>query len=163
RSPEKLVAPRERELLFILKDRGANAEAWISAGIELGLLFLREGRLDEASARFEALEKETFSSLPDATRQAHFAGRLGRAIVRAHRDHDPHHPQAAQESVKLFIEALNANQPRLKPEEIRRFLMRHVELAQAASEALNRDAINGAVPPAQLNPLRSPRVLSKKD
>ncbi|HEY2911273.1 MAG TPA: protein kinase [Gemmataceae bacterium] len=171
RLPEKkLVTPRERELLAIVQDRSTPADSWTSAAIELGLLYLREGRLNEATARFEAMEKETFPAAPAATLSTRFAGRLGKAIVMAHRDNDPQHPKAAQESLQLFNEALTTPPPILlpkgkgdRPDAIRRFLIRHADLAQAAAEALNRNEVNGAKIAGQLNLLRSPRSLSKKD
>lgn len=170
RLPETLVAPRERELLAIVRDRSTAADTWTSAAIELGLLYLREGRLNEAAARFEAMEKESFSAAPVAQLSARFAGRLGKAIVMAHRDNDPQHPNAAQESARLFTEAL-ATPPSVllpkgkgnRPDAIRRFLMRHADLAQAAADAVRRNEMNGVKITGPLAALRSPRSLSKKD
>jgi serine/threonine protein kinase len=174
RTGEKLVPPRERELLAILKDRGTSPDNWIAASVELGLMLLREGRLDEATARFETMVVEVLPNAPYATGWSRFVGRLGKAIVMAHRDNDPQHSQAAQASVRLFSEALGSPVPmpatadkKAKVERLdamRAFLSRHVELAQAAAEAMNRNVVNGAKIPGQspLEMLRSPRNLRKE-
>jgi serine/threonine protein kinase len=158
--PEKIVTSRERELLAIIKDRSTTPDHWITTSIELGLLYLHEGRLDESSARFEAMEKEAFALAPIATNAAHVSGRIGKAIVLAHRDTDPQTAQAAaQESVKQFQTAL----PKGKGEGLRLLLFRHGELAQAAADALKRNEANGAKVPKELEALRSPKGLTKKD
>jgi len=175
RTADKIVAPRERELLAILKDRATTPDDWIAASIELGLMQVREGRLDAAAARFEAMEREQIPNFPAATSASRFAGRLGKAIVMAHRDNDPAHPQAASNSMSLFTAAMAT--PLLIPptakkevkferiEAMRAFLARHAELAQAAAEALNRNVANGAkIPQASpLELLRSPRGLLRKE
>lgn len=166
---EKLQSPRERELLAILKDRATSPDNWITAAIELGLLYLHEGRLDEAAARFEIMEKENFGT-PLATQSAHHAGRFGKAIVMAHRDNDPQFPQAPQTATRLFSEAvasaLTAPIPKIKGDRLdvlRMFLTRHPELAQAIADALNRNVANGAKLPPLLDALRTPKALLKRD
>jgi serine/threonine-protein kinase len=171
RPSEKLVSPRERELLTILKDRATTPDNWIAASVELGLTLVHEGRLDEANARFEIMEREQAPLLRDSAAFSRFAGRLGKAIVMAYRDNDPQFPQAAHASVRLFVEALGSPVPPLvspdkKPkveriDSMRAFLARHAELAQATAEAMNRDAANGAKIPTQLEVLRSPKTLRK--
>ena len=170
RPVEKLQSPRERELYAILKDRRTAPDNWIAAAIELGLLHLNEGRLDEAAARFEAMEKENFAAAQIARQTAQLAGRLGKGIVMAHRDNDPLYPQAAQNSTKLLLEAVNAPFPvpipKIKADRfdgIRLFLSRHPELAQATADALNRNAANGVKLPPPLEALRTPRALMKRD
>jgi eukaryotic-like serine/threonine-protein kinase len=169
RPAEKLATPRERELLATIRDRSTNADVWVSTAIELGLLYVREGRLDAAAARFESMEKELLGA-PVATQSAHLTGRLGKAVVMAHRDNDPQYSRAAQASVKLFQEAIAGPFPNPFPkakgdkfDAIRGFLVRHPDLAQAVADALNRNAINGVKLPNQLEQLRSPRSLSRKD
>ena len=167
---EKLQSPRERELHAILKDRGTSPDNWITAAIELGLRYLHEGRLDEAAARFEIMEKENFGPAPLATQSAHHAGRFGKAIVMAHRDNDPQFPQPHLTSTRHFTEAisaaLSAPIPKIKGDRLdvlRMFLTRHPELAQAIADALNRNAANGAKLPPLLDALRTPKALLKRD
>ena len=51
RSPEKLVTSRERELLALLDKRDVRSRDVVDHSIELGLLYVRERRLDEADAQ----------------------------------------------------------------------------------------------------------------
>jgi serine/threonine-protein kinase len=177
RSNQKLVAPRERELRTVLDARGTKGEEIVSASIELGLLYVRERRLDEAQARFEALERERLEG-PLVTDAALHCGRFGKAIVMAYRDSDPKFPQAAKESLKLFTDAINSPVPKDVPgavgpkvggkvdrvQRFQNFLLRYPELAQAVAEALNRNAANLPVPKlaATLEPLRTPRTFPRK-
>jgi serine/threonine-protein kinase len=186
--PDKLTTARERELLAVLKNRDTREDAWTAAGIDLGLLYLREGRLDEAAARFEALEKAVPVPPPVAA-EVHLggrlAGRLGKGVVLAYRDGDPRHPTAARDSVEAFQAALSGPIPagfaaggftpggakgkldkgNLPPVVLwaQSFLYRHPDLAQAVSEALTRDIANGVRLPAPLEALRTPRPPVRKD
>jgi serine/threonine-protein kinase len=175
RPPEKPTTTRERELLAVLNARGTKGDDWTAASIELGLLFLREGRLDEARDRFEAMEGEQLGA-PLATASARLSGRLGKAVVAAYRDADAP-AQAAQASIRLFTEAFTGPlpSPLLVPKGkadktervhlMQQFLARHPDLGQAVAEALNRDAVNTAPTrlPAQLEALRTFRGIPKKD
>jgi serine/threonine-protein kinase len=177
RPPDRVTTARERELAAVLKDRGTPPDAWNAAGVELALLHLREGRLDDAAARFEALEKLPANPLspPLATNEAHLAGKLGKGVVLAYRDSDPKHPAAAKESVEAFQAALAGPIPPgvVKAKEkgtlpppvvwVLSVLYRHPELAQAVSEALARDAANGQRLPPALEALRTPRAAGKKE
>ena len=168
RPPERPTTTRERELLAVLDKRDAKADDVIAASIELGLYYVAERRFDDADARFKKLEADKLEG-PLTIGMAHLAGRLGRAVVLAHRDNYP-------ESNKLFLEALNPAKGVGKldkadrgPQAVQAFLVRHPDLAQAVSEALNRNAANmaAATPkqtfPAQLEPLRSPRGMWKRE
>ncbi len=185
RPPDKLTTARERELVAVLNSRLTPADDWNAAGIELALLYLREGRLDEAVGRFEALEKAAQGpplapqGPPLATAEATLFGRLGKGVVLAYRDGDPRHPAAAKESVDAFAAALapqsfpgglvkvkfetGKGNPSQMVQWAQLVLSRHPALAQAVAEALTRDAANGARLPQMLEALRTPRVLVKKD
>ncbi len=172
----KLQTTRERELIDVLESRGTKGEDIVAASIELGLLYVRERRLDEAQARFEALEREHLGA-PLATESAIISARFGKAIVMAYRDSGPQFPQTAKESLKLFAAAVNSPIPKDVPgasgkpagkaeriQLVQRFLLRYPELAQAVAEALNRNAVNlGATRIANLEPLRHPRSGPKKE
>jgi serine/threonine-protein kinase len=164
RSPEKLTTPRERELLALVNHHATPPEKWVAASIDLGLLYLRDRRLDDAQARFEAMEKARLAG-PVVNAQAHLVGRLGRAVVLAHRDAaDP--AGAAGKSLKLFAEAVESPFPKVRAEKaatVQGLLVRFPDLGRAVAEALDRNAVNAGrekLPPA-LEGLRSPRGMGK--
>jgi len=146
RLPEKLTTTRERELIALLDRRGAGSQDVINHSIELGILYVREQRLDEADDRFKRLEEEKFPKEPYLTRTAAVTGRLGRGVVVAYRDS----PGAAQDSIDLFQKALADLFPKFSGkgdrsdrayQAIAPILFRHLDLSQAVAEALDRDAL----------------------
>lgn len=159
RPPERLTTPRERELLALINHRDTPPEKWVEASIELGLLYLEDGRLDDAQARFDAMERVRLG-LPGPTLQAHLAGRLGRATVLAHRDADDPAGAAAR-SLKVFAEAADALVPKKadKGGPAPPLVMRFPDLGRAAAEALDRNALNAGKEklPPNLEALRQPR------
>lgn len=180
RSPDKLVATRERELLDILASRQTRPEKVVNASIELGLLYLHGGRLDEASDRFAQLENEKFGLAisskkvdPDffSARYGSAAGRLGRAVVLAHRDT----PEGARQSNDLILNVVSDPFPRLSKFDKRErgvgpvsdFLLRHPDLGEAVADAINRNSATlGRTPPltpAALEQLRVPPRYGKKE
>jgi serine/threonine protein kinase len=171
RSPEKLVTARERELLALLDKRGAGSHDVINHSIELGLLYVRERRLDEADARFAKLEKEQFLKEMFLTRMAGITGRLGHAVTTAYRDG----PNAAQQSNELFLKVLAEPAGKIpgKADKFERgyqaiapILLRHLDLSQAVSEALNRNALahgKSRLEPNALELLRTPPKAGKKE
>src|SRR5437868_6381524 len=58
RPPERVVSTRERELLKKVRERGAKPTEVAEARIDLGLLYVKERRLDEAEQQFRELEGE---------------------------------------------------------------------------------------------------------
>ena len=142
--PDRLTTSRERDLLAALGSRETSAERLITASIEVGLLYLREHRLDAADRRFERLEKEQFAQ-PPATAAAHLGGKLGRAVVLAHRE------KGWLDSQKLFAEVM-PEPPKAGAKAIKeaqatvqathRFLLTHPDLFEAVAEALDRNAAN---------------------
>ncbi|MCE9563758.1 MAG: serine/threonine protein kinase [Planctomycetes bacterium] len=176
RSPEKIVPTHERELIAALENRNTTPDKLVRWSIELGLLYVKEHRLDEAEARFRKLESEQFSPIifpkkqdPDsvAARDASAAGRIGEAVVLAHRDT----PQAARASNDLVMRVIETPFPRFPlklggPDKglaaVEAFRLRHPDLGQALSDALNRNAImldKTKLEPGSLELLRTtPRV-----
>ncbi len=164
RLDERLITLRERELLTLLKDRDTRSDRIIDGYIELGLLYVRERRLAEARQAFEKLAEQNLDgpfSLQTLT--AERVGKLGVAIVLAEQD-------KADDSVKHFDAALKLPLPKLLPKEgrdplrvMQTILLQHPDLAQAVSNALNRDVANGSKLNASLEALRSPRGISRKE
>jgi serine/threonine-protein kinase len=168
RPPEKLVTTRERELLALLASRETRSEDVVGGSIELGLLYVKERRLDDADARFKKLEGESFPKELLLNRTVSMAGRLGQAVVLAYREG----PNAAQQSNDLFVKVLNEPFPKLpaKSEKgyqaVAGFLLRYPDLAQAVSEALNRNAAalgRTTLTPVALDLLRAPPKAAKKE
>ncbi|VTT97312.1 serine threonine protein kinase : Putative serine/threonine protein kinase OS=Gemmata sp. Wa1-1 PE=4 SV=1: Pkinase [Gemmataceae bacterium] len=172
RPPEKIVSTRERELIAALENRGTSPEKVVRWSIELGLLYVRERRLDEAEARFRKLEAEQFPATgplkkldPDAmaARDASAAGRLGEAIVLAYRDTEA----AAKASNELVVRVADSPFPRLPPKAgpfergaaaMEALRLRHPDLGHALADALNRNAAalgKTRLEPAVLEQLRA--------
>ena len=121
----------------------------IDYSIELGLLYIHERRFDEADARFAKLEREQFPREMYLTRSAGLTGRLGRAVVATYRDG----PNAPQQSNDLFLKALVEPFTKLpgKGDRYERgyqaaapILLHHLDLSEAISDALNRNAMASA-------------------
>ncbi|MCI0703531.1 MAG: serine/threonine protein kinase [Planctomycetia bacterium] len=166
RPPNKLTTTRERELLAVLNSEGTKPDDAIKASIELGLLYLKERRLTEATERFERLKAKA-SDWRDfqAARSANLAGRLGQAVVLAH-------DNKAQASNKLFLEVVTDPTPKFGPKGDRGgaavswLLLRYPDLSLAVTDALNRNAANlgkTKLEPDKLEQLRSPPRVGKKN
>jgi serine/threonine-protein kinase len=168
RAPEKLTTTRERELLAVLRSDVAKPDEITRASVELGLLYLQERRLPDATDRFGKLRQrgEEWRD-PIASRTATTAGRLGQAVVLAHED-------KAEQSNKLFLEVVNDPAPKLGPgvPKSDRFavsvswtLLRYPDLSAAVSDALNCNAANLGKPKLEtaLEQLRSPQRVGKKE
>src|SRR5262245_11779506 len=173
RPPEKLVTTRERELLALLASPDTKPEDVVGGSIELGLLYVKERRLDDARDRFEKLEQEQLATggPQPPVRTASMIGRLGQAVVLAHRDT----PNAAQQSNDLFLKVVNEPFPKSsgkfdKGERgypvVATALLRYPDLAQEVSDALNRNAAalgKTTLTPNALEQLRFPPKVGKKE
>lgn len=167
RPPEKITTTRERELLAVLNTEGTKPDDAIKASIELGLLYMKEHRLAEATDRFERL-KARGAEWRDAfaARTANITGRLGVAVVLAHESNK------AEASNKLFVELVTES-PKFGPggkseraaaAVVNWILLHHPDLSHAVSDALNRNAINlgkAKLEPAALEQLRTPPRFGK--
>jgi eukaryotic-like serine/threonine-protein kinase len=154
RPTEKLVTTRERELLALIGTRSSEPEVVqniLQGSIELGLLYVRQRRLDEANERFKKLEKEQFPGVPSVNRVVSMAGRLGQAVVLAYRDSKPP-ATSATASNELVMKVLNDPYPNAKQkdkidknyqtyQEVAKFLAKHPDLSQGLSDALNRNMV----------------------
>jgi hypothetical protein len=164
RTTEKMTTTRERELLAIVHSRDVKGDDVLAASIELGLLYVKEGRLDEADARFTRLAGDKLDGILSSL-AAGLAGRLGHAIVLAHQN-------SAEKSNKAFVEALTVGQLPKGPfpkgdrlQVVQNFLSKHADLAHAVADALNRNATNlnvSKLTPQALESLRSPRGILGK-
>jgi serine/threonine-protein kinase len=158
RPSEKITTARERELLALINHRDTKPDKLIEGYIELGLMYVRDRRLPEAKLAFEKLAEQKLDT-PQQTLSADRAGKFGVAVVLAHQD-------KADESVKHFDAALKGPPPKGKFDAMRvvqTVLLQHPDLAQAVSEALNRDVANGMKLNPQLESLRSPRGVTRKE
>ncbi len=168
RPPDKLTTTRERELLAVFSIEDPNPDDAIKASIELGLLYIKEHRLDDAEKRFKILrDKKLGDPRGPQARSANFAGRLGQAVVLAHKNE-------AEPSNKLFLEVM-ADAQKFTPggpkggdrsATLSWLLLRYPDLSSAVSDALNRNAANlgkAKLDPPALEQLRSPHRAAKKD
>jgi serine/threonine-protein kinase len=172
RPPDKLTTTRERELLAVLNSEATRPEDAIKASVELGLLYVKEHRLGEATERFERLKrKSTEWRDPIAARSANITGRLGLAVVLAHENNK------AEASNKLFLEVVTEPPPKFGGKfdgskgdrgaaTVSWTLLRYPDLSNAVSDALNRNAANlgkTKLEPPALEQLRSPQRVGKKE
>ena len=170
--PTEKLTTRERELIALISTRSNDPEVVqgiLQGSIELGLLYVRERRLDEANERFKKLEKEQFLGVPSVNRVVSMAGRLGQAIVLAYRDSKPP-TTSALASNELIVKVLNDPNPNAKQKdkveksfqaylEIAKFLAKHPDLSQGVSDALNRNMVTLSLTkldPPVLEMLRAP-------
>lgn len=152
RPPEPVVSVRERELKARMESRAAKPEEVFDAAAELGLLYVRERRLDDAEKLFEEMRQERPVGPKNRPPRSLLVGQLGRAVILAHRDR-------AKESADLFVQlSARPNQRGLET-----FLFSHPEFGQAVADALDRNAENLSPNklPAQLEWLRTPSGLTK--
>jgi serine/threonine-protein kinase len=162
RLPDRPTTTRERELLAVLNTEGTRHDDAIRASVELGLLYVRENRLDEATARFERLKGKAADWRDfQAARTAGVAGRLGLAVVLAHENR-------AEASNRLFLDVVGEQRPKLDRTgaTVHSALMRYPDLSQAVAEALGRNAANlgkSKLEPAALEQLRNPQRAGKKE
>ena len=158
RPPEPVVTARERELIAKRESRAATALEWFEASVELGLLYIKERRLDEAEKVFKEVELAK-SPRPLgkflAADLADVVGRFGQAIVLSQRD-------KAKESNDLFEKSIQA-QPRPLALARDKFLLDHPTFGQAVADALNRNAENLSLTklPDRLEWLRTPGGLTR--
>ena len=168
----KLVTTRERELTALIIAENTKPEDVVQASIDLGLLLFRERRLKEAWDRFEILENKL---LPERF-GASMAGRLGKAVVMPYLNEVRNEESTARASIKKVMDVLDDPYPKAKPKDkdkpekthfqlVAAFLMKHPDLAQAVSDALNRDMIVlklTKLEPPTLELLRAPPRLGLK-
>ena len=141
RAPEPVITTRERELRSLMKERSTKPLAYADAAVELGLLLVKEHRLDDAEKVFNELENEqNRAGIAKAKSPPGLVAKLGQGLVLAHRD-------KPVESNDQFLGGLG--NVRFTQGILDSFLLAHPEFAQAIAEAINRNAEN-LVPPAKI-------------
>jgi eukaryotic-like serine/threonine-protein kinase len=167
---EPAVTGRERALREQFESRQATPDQFLDAGVELGLLYVKEGRLDEAWEVFGSLEKERQDRVDRLQRQTYgnpfqMAGLCGKAVVLALRDK----PDTSDD---LLLQA-HSPLPRQRKDGpakakavgfvLQNFLLQMPDLSRAVSAAVLRNEENLAVAkkslPTTLLWLKSPASL----
>ncbi len=188
--PVKVVTAKERVLLAKWENPTARPADVLDAGIELGLLYVKDHRLDDAERVFNAVEVKHIDWTAEVAREkwadwtsdlpkkldgnplkrfienlSDVPGKLGRAVVLAHRDR-------AAESVDLFAAVVTELEkkpfakakPKLTFAEMLlvEFLKHHPDFAQAVATAMKRNETNlkGKVP-EKLEWLRTPEGIAR--
>jgi len=183
----KLTTTRERELLSLINAESTKPDDYLKASIELGLLYVKEHRSDDANNLFKSLENKRFKKAENDpvpgisafNSTAGMAGRLGEAVVLAYREPKLGKPvdnskaiDNARASCEMVMHVVNDPLPnaKQKPDKppfqvVSTFLMRHADLFQAVSDALNRNqGVLGSFKPDQqaLELLRAPPKLGTR-
>jgi len=138
---------RERQLVALVRENTdpkgqLDVMAGLKFSIDLGLIYLKERRLNEAEKFFQSLDR------PDQkTRQYRELGQLGKAMVYAFRDQP-------RESNKLFLAVL-------EDERTHKFVglrswYADPQMREMIAEALNYNFTNDPASPAVLEKLRHP-------
>jgi tRNA A-37 threonylcarbamoyl transferase component Bud32 len=120
--------------------------------LELGLLYLREGRLDEAEQFFKEIKSHGKDSHKPAPRWLENANNnlslIGQALVLAYRDQP-------RESNALLLKLYRAWQSQQHPNAPKGFWFHNPQMRQAIAEALNRNYLNAPQDfPPELEALR---------
>ena len=152
---ERVLSGRERELLALTNSRSAKPEQVAEAWLDLGLLYVKERRHDEADAAFKKLASDHAGTGPKLRAGLTLyaaAAVFGEAIVLAYRDQEA-------ESVTKFEAAVRNFPPRAGGDVVlRSFLLNRLPLTEAIVAALHRNAENlkpKKLPPS-LDVLKSP-------
>lgn len=190
RPPVKVVTAKERALLAKWDNPTARPADVLEAGIELGLLYVKEHRLDDAERVFKDVELKRIDWTADVAREkwndwisdmpkklegkflkqftenlADLPGKLGRAIVLAHRD-------KTSDSIEMFTAvvteldkkqfAKSKQKSTLSELLLVEYLKMHPDFAQAIATAMKRNEVNlkGKVP-EKLDWLRTPEGISR--
>ena len=156
--PAPLVSARETALREQWRTLAPHTRPHLEAGLALALLCLNERRLDDADRVFAEMDtppprpvKPGEYPLPVS---AGVLAKFGRAVVLAHRDQ-------ADESVKLFADAVQAIPKKDGWLAVEKLCFTYPEFGHAVGAAVDRDAENlkGASLPPTVARLRNPSAL----
>ena len=145
RPPVPVTSARERKLTGRTRDRTLKPAEYLTAMVELGVLYTQEHRPDDAQKVFNDLGQDSTGRTEQAV-----AARLGLAIVLAHRDRAKESNQAVADVVTGGGGAAQVV--------LDKVLFKHPDLGQALAEALHRNAENLGTPklPPAIEWLRTP-------
>lgn len=190
--PTRVITSQERSLVAKWENPRARPADTLDAGIALGLFYVRERRLDDAEKIFKEVELKRIDWTSDIARDklndwlkdlpkkiegagairrligdslGEIPGKLGRAIVLAHRDQHV----ASIEMFSAVVQELDRKpfargKQRHSISEMLtvEFLRQHPDLAQAISVAMNRNADNlKAKVPEKLEWMLTPTGLAR--
>ena len=172
RWPQELLATtRERVWKEAFESRNSTPDQFLHAGVELGLLYVREGRLDEAQEVFAALEKERPERMDRLQMRTYgnpfqMAGLCGKAVVLSRKDKPEVSDEALQQAHVPGVRPIKDGGPKAKSVGLvlQNFLLQMPELSKAVAEAVLRNEENLAaakktLPPA-LQWLKTPAALA---
>jgi eukaryotic-like serine/threonine-protein kinase len=156
----KIQTTRERDLISKIENRQTPSDEFLKASIDLGLLYIRESRYEQARKVFDELEKEKpdgrgpiAKSITGLLPQV-AAAKFGQGIVLAHQD-------KPDDSNAIFVQVVQSGGNRSAAIALHKLLLSYPELSQAISEAIQRnmDQQKGKKLPQQIEWLRSPSSL----
>jgi serine/threonine-protein kinase len=167
---EAFTSTRERGLKETFESRNSTPDQFLHAGVELGLLYVKEGRLDEAGEVFTALEKEHPDRMDRKMRTFgnpfQIAGRCGKAVVLSLKDKPEASDEELQKAHSPTPRPITDGGPKPRPGgfELQNFLLQMPELSRAVADAVLRNEENLTAAkktlPAGLQWLKSPAALA---
>jgi serine/threonine-protein kinase len=168
---EAFTSTRERGLKEIFENRNSTPDQFLHAGVELGLLYVKEGRLDEAGDVFTALEKERPERMDRLKMQTignpfQMAGLCGKAVVLSLRDKPEASDVVLQQAHVPILRPVKEGGPKARPGGfvLQNFLLQLPELSRAVADAVLRNEENLTAAkkplPAGLQWLKSPAALA---
>jgi serine/threonine-protein kinase len=167
---EAFTSTRERGLKETFENRNSTPDQFLHAGVELGLLYVKEGRLDEAGEVFAALENERPVRMDQLKMQTignpfQMAGLCGKAVVLSHRDKPEASDVALQQAHMAGLRPVkDAPRPRPGGFVLQNFLLQMPELSRAVADAVLRNEENLTAAkkplPTGLKWLKSPASLA---
>jgi serine/threonine-protein kinase len=168
---EAFTSTRERGLKEIFENRNSTPDQFLHAGVELGLLYVKEGRLDEAGEVFSALEKERPERMDRLKLQTignpfQMAGLCGKAVVLSLRDKSEASDQALRDAHTPTPRQFKNVTPKAQPGwfVLQNFLLQMPELSRAVADAVLRNEENLTAAKKTLPPglqwLKSPAALA---
>jgi serine/threonine-protein kinase len=167
---EAFTSTLERGLKETFENRNSTPDQFLHAGVELGLRYIREGRLDEAGEVFAALEKERPERMDRLKMQTignpfQMAGLCGKAVVLSLRDKPEASDVVLQQAHVPILRPVKEGGPKARGGFVlQNFLLQMPELSRAVADAVLRNEENLTAAkkpfPTGLKWLKSPASLA---